>query len=277
MKLFFLIIFLSQTLFASEKCICVSVRPIYSLVASLVKGLDSQGIQTSLYCLLDSNDHHDATLKPSALRALSKSDFTIFLGFYDEDAKNLHAFKNVVFLKNIEGLKILKKRFFASHDVDPHFFLNIKNMKRISHYLCEKIKALYPKNASVLIDKNHQALQIRLDNLDVFMKKNLGKVQKIPYMMSHDFMNYIDDVYHTQGVDVLFKTEDHHASGISPKILKKLHVKKYPLFLDENMRIPFAFTVVDYMGSDLSLDEHTFFNTMQNFVQCFYASLVSAL
>lgn len=277
MRLLLLIFYISQALCAAEKCICVSIRPIYSLVASLVKGVDTHGTKTSLCCLLDSNDHHDATLKPSALRALSKSDLTIFLGFYDEDAKNLHAFKNVIFLKNIDGLKFLKKRFTSAHEVDPHFFLNIKNMKCIGHYLCMKIKALYPKRVSAIIDKNHDALQKRLDELDRYIRKTLKKVQKIPYMMSHDFMNYVDDVYHTQGVEVLFKTDDHHSSGISPKILNKLHVKKYPIFLDENMRIPFAFTVVDYMGSDLPLDEHTFFKATQILVKSFHETLVNAL
>ncbi len=193
---------------AEVPTVAVSIRPLHSLVAGVMNGVGEP-----LLLLSQAASMHGYSLRPSELRAISRSRFVFWIGPSAETmlVKPLEAAaasaQIIAFseLEAVERLPLRKddpvlprpRRPVAGNSeaaIDSHLWLDPLNAVKIAHVVMEVLSAADPDNAG-RYRRNAATLETRLTRLGEDISDLLRPVRAIPFVSFHDSLQYLERRY----------------------------------------------------------------------------------
>ena len=208
----------SVTLAKADVKVVASIKPVHSLVAAVMQGVDTP------YLLVDgAGSPHTYALKPSQARQLQSADLVFWMShdleaFLEKPIESIAANATSVQLMESHGLTKLNFReggAFASHDhddhddkdhddhddhghddkdhdgVDPHVWLDPANAKAMIHEIEEALVAADPAHAAAY-EANAEALMLKIDSLMTEVDAELEPVKGRGYVVFHDAYQYFE-------------------------------------------------------------------------------------
>ncbi|CDZ27356.1 zinc ABC transporter substrate-binding protein ZnuA [Neorhizobium galegae] len=211
--------------------VVVSIKPIHSLVASIMKGVGEPKL------IVDgAASPHTFSLKPSNAAAIEGADVIFWIGpgieaFLEKPLDALAASATVIELEDAPGLKKLPFResgAFEAHDhgdeaeeahdhdhaaedhaghdddhhdhggFDTHLWLDPMNAKAMAAEIEKTLVSADPANAAAY-QANGAALMKDIDALDAELKATIAPVRHKPFIVFHDAYQYFE---HRYGVSV---------------------------------------------------------------------------
>ncbi len=193
--------FSTRQVSAAELRVVASIKPIHSLVASVMAGV---GVPELL--LKGASSPHSFSLKPSDARALAKADVVFWVGpdmevFLTRPVKNLAISAQIVELSRTPGLRLLSLGLDESGEIpeeanlhnhknmDPHIWLNPDNAKLLVGEIVRKLGAADADNAEIYA-ANGAALIAMLNRLTTELDATLAEVRTAPFIVFHDAFQY---------------------------------------------------------------------------------------
>ncbi len=227
--------FLTASVFArqsrAEPAVVVSIKPINSLVAAVMKGVGEP------YLLVrGGGSPHSFSLSPSDARALEGADLLFWVGrnleqFLEGPLEALPHSATVVSLTGSDGIRLLAYREHAeSHethdsgsqdsesvpeghdhheeaDYDPHLWLDLDNARAIVRLAATLLSQHDPSNASIY-ENNAQETLLQLDALERSMERQLAPVKDKGYLVFHDGFQYLQHAFGLNEVGVVILSPD---------------------------------------------------------------------
>jgi zinc transport system substrate-binding protein len=80
------------------------------------------------------------------------------------------------------------------HGVDPHYWLDFENMKKVATVMADKLAELLPQNRPLYM-KNRDAYIKMLDNLNTAYQTQLSQCKNDTVVVSHNALGYVADKY----------------------------------------------------------------------------------
>ncbi|TWF54220.1 zinc ABC transporter substrate-binding protein ZnuA [Neorhizobium alkalisoli] len=211
--------------YAATPNVVVSIKPIHSLVASIM-----QGVAEPKLIVEGAASPHTYNMKPSNAAALQKADLIFWIGhgmesFLEKPLEALGSNANVVTLEDAPGLTKLKFREGGvfepeaeeeghdhaagaeeAHDDgdhdhdgnDVHLWLDPMNAKAMAIEIEKRLVQADPEHAAAY-QANGAALIKKIEALDGELKTTLAPVQNKPFIVFHDAYQYFE---HRYGVKV---------------------------------------------------------------------------
>ncbi|MCJ9669673.1 MULTISPECIES: zinc ABC transporter substrate-binding protein [unclassified Neorhizobium] len=198
--------------------VVVSIKPIHSLVASIMKGVGEPKL------IVDgAASPHTFSLKPSNAAAIESADVIFWIGpgieaFLEKPLDALAASATVIELEDAPGLQKLPLResgAFEAHDhgheaedahehgdhehdghggFDTHLWLDAMNAKAMAAEIEKTLVGADPANAATY-QANGAALMKDLDTLDTELKATIAPVKDKPFIVFHDAYQYFENRY----------------------------------------------------------------------------------
>lgn len=207
--------------------VVVSIKPIHSLVASIMKGLGEPTLIVE-----GAASPHTYSMKPSNASALEKANIVFWVGhgleaFLEKPLESLGSGAKIVELDDAPGLEKLKFReggAFEAHDdgdeheasaeggedhaheeghhheegeFDMHLWLDPVNAKAMAAEIEKTLAAADPDNAATY-KTNLDALSTRLDALDKTLTETVTPIKDKPFVVFHDAYQYFEHRYHVK-------------------------------------------------------------------------------
>lgn len=208
--------------------VVVSIKPIHSLVASIM-----QGISEPALIVEGAASPHTYSMKPSNASALEKANVVFWVGhgleaFLEKPLESLGSGAKIVELDDAPGLEKLKFReggAFEAHDdgdeheaaaegaeghaheeaghhhdegeFDMHLWLDPANAKAMAAEIEKTLAAADPANAATY-KTNLDALNTRLDALDKKLVETVAPIKDKPFIVFHDAYQYFEHRYHVK-------------------------------------------------------------------------------
>lgn len=290
--------------------VVVTIKPIHSLVAAVM-----QGVAEPQLLIQDNSSPHVHAIKPSEAEMLDRAEVIIWVGEIYETAlknrlENLEDNKIIVNLskaKNVRLYPIRQDGFWGtgacshtcdscdtdnekeddyhcqhsskdhSHEPfskDGHLWLAPNNAKAIITQVTQTLTTLDPQHATDYLANSKKIIN-RLNELELEITKSVAPIKGKPYMMIHDFSQYFDRYFETNGVGTVL---DASHSEPTPKFLRQVTSKltngnakclivepqfksKTTQMLIEDTGIPTQ--QIDYLGSDLDKGPDCYFEIMR--------------
>jgi zinc transport system substrate-binding protein len=200
--------------------IVATIRPVYSLLASLTQGVS----QPTLLLKHQASPHH-YTLRPSEKQLLKEADFIFWIGpelesFLPSILATIPSDHYAIRLDKTPGLQLLPMRTGKSwvvdtadeqghlhhhHGVnskDPHIWLSPDNAAKMSSYMTDVLIQYDPAHRTQY-ENNLKALKDRLKTLDAAIKKQLKASSNVPFLVFHDGYQYFERAYGLKGVGAI--------------------------------------------------------------------------
>lgn len=203
--------------------VVVSIKPIHSLVAAIMKGVGEPKL------IVDgAASPHTFTMRPSNARTLEAAKVVFWVGhgmeaFLEKPLEALASKATVVTLEDASGLEKLKFReggAFEAHDhgeddhgehghedhahadhddhdhegFDTHLWLDPMNAKVLAAEIERALVKADPANAAAY-KTNAVALAKNIDALDAELKTTLAPVKDKPFVVFHDAYQYFEHHY----------------------------------------------------------------------------------
>jgi zinc transport system substrate-binding protein len=206
--------------------VVVSIKPIHSLVASIMKGVGEPALIVE-----GAASPHTYSMKPSNAAALEKANIVFWVGrgleaFLEKPLESLGSGAKIVELDDAPGLEKLKFReggAFEAHDdgdeheagaegteaheeaghhhdegeFDLHLWLDPINAKAMAVEIEKTLAAADPANAATY-KTNLDALNTRLDALDKKLVETVAPIKDKPFIVFHDAYQYFEHRYHVK-------------------------------------------------------------------------------
>ncbi|MCV9996734.1 zinc ABC transporter substrate-binding protein [Pararhizobium sp. YC-54] len=202
--------------------VVVSIKPIHSLVASIMQGVGEPALIVE-----GAASPHTYSMKPSNALALEKANVVFWVGhgleaFLEKPLESLGSGAKIVELDDAPGLEKLKFReggAFEAHDdgdehagaeghaheeaghdegeFDMHFWLDPANAKAMAAEIEKTLASADPDNAATY-KTNLDALNTRLDTLDKKLVETVAPVKDKPFIVFHDAYQYFEHRYHVK-------------------------------------------------------------------------------
>ncbi len=186
---------------AAELRVVVSIKPIHSLVTSVMTGVGKPEL-----LLKGASSPHSFNLKPSDARTLSKADIVFWVGpdmevFLTRPLETLAASAQSVELSKTPGLKLLPSKLDQGgeideetnhpphENIDPHFWLNPDNAIVLVEEIVKQLGLADADNAG-LFAANGAALIAALNRLITELEATLAAVKTAPFIVYHDAFQY---------------------------------------------------------------------------------------
>ncbi|CAA7617267.1 High-affinity zinc uptake system protein ZnuA [Candidatus Terasakiella magnetica] len=184
--------------------VLVSIKPLHSLVASIMKGVGEPGLIVS-----GNASPHSYALKPSDARALERAKLVVWVGkdFETWLARSLSQRQDTIALQGLPGLTRLATReggIWEAHDhgkhdhdheeIDGHLWLDADNAARLVDEVRERLTTLDPANATAYT-ANAAATKHRITEMDKDLKARLAPVATASYVVFHDAHQYFEKRY----------------------------------------------------------------------------------
>lgn len=199
--------------------VVVSIKPIHSLVASIMQGVGEPSLIVE-----GAASPHTYSMKPSNAAALQDADVVFWIGhgmeaFLEKPLASLGGDAKVVELDDAPGLTKLKFReggAFEPHDdgdegedhadahhhdegeFDMHLWLDPMNAKAMAAEIEATLEKADPGNIA-RYRANLEALKARLDTLDTSLAAKIAPIKDKPFIVFHDAYQYFE---HRYGVKV---------------------------------------------------------------------------
>jgi zinc transport system substrate-binding protein len=186
--------------------VVVSIKPLHSLVASVM-----DGVGAPLLLVKSSADPHSYTLKPSEAQALDAAQFVVWAGpgvetFLEKAVAALAGKAHVLRLDREKSLKLLKAReggLWEGQDghhghkhgeIDGHVWLDIDNAAAIVRATARELSLLDKDNAAKYAANADKAVAA-LKTLDSDLRKLLAPLKGKRFIVSHDQLQYLEKRY----------------------------------------------------------------------------------
>ena len=185
--------------------VVVSIKPIHSIVESLMDGIASPEL-----LLKSNNSAHTFHLKPSQIRMIEDADLVVSIGDQFEIGlrkalKNLNS-KNRVEITNLNNLDLhqyradkIYEKDHQEHDqenstYDMHLWLDISNMKKIANHIYLLLVDVDPVNTN-RYNQNLQLLTSKLDALETEIEAQMHPFSSKIYATFSDTIQYFEKKY----------------------------------------------------------------------------------
>lgn len=201
---------------ADGPVVVVSIKPIHSLVAAIMRGIGDPVL------LVDgAASPHSFVLKPSHAAALEEADLVIRVGgavdaFLERSLAAIAPDAAAIELIDDENLAILGVRTDAvwephadDHDdealaaghgsIDSHVWLDPVNAGHIARRVTETLATLDPTHA-LAYRENLARLEPRLAMLDGALARALAPIRNEPFIVFHDAFQYLEKRYGLRAV-----------------------------------------------------------------------------
>ncbi len=207
--------------------VVVSIKPIHSLVASIMHGVGEPALIVE-----GAASPHTYSMKPSNAAALEKANIVFWVGhgleaFLEKPLESLGGGAKIVELDDAPGLEKLKFReggAFEPHDdgdeheanaegteghaheeghhhdegeFDMHLWLDPANAKAMATEIEKTLTEADPDNAATY-KANLDALGTRLDALDKSLFETVAPIKDKPFIVFHDAYQYFEHRYHVK-------------------------------------------------------------------------------
>jgi zinc transport system substrate-binding protein len=192
------------TAFAAPNVI-VSIKPIHSLVASIMKGVAEPGL------IVDGvASPHTYQMKPSDATRLQNAEIVFWVGhdlekFMEKPLETLGSKARIVELDDAPGLIKLPTResgTFEPHadgdehhegevEYDLHLWLNTSNAKAMAAEIEKTLVDADPGNAQLYV-KNLNELNTKLDSLSAEIRQTVAPIKDKPFIVFHDAYQYFE-------------------------------------------------------------------------------------
>lgn len=196
---------------AEPPAVLVSIKPLHSLVASVMRGVGEPGLIVS-----GTASPHGYTMRPSDARALEHAKLVVWVGKEFETwlERPLNKRPDALSMAALPGLTRLDTReggVWEPHDhghehhddhghhddhdeVDGHLWLDTGNAALLVNAVAERLSALDPANAPRYA-ANAADTRRSLEALDSGLKAQLAPVADRPYVVFHDAHQYFERRY----------------------------------------------------------------------------------
>jgi zinc transport system substrate-binding protein len=194
-----------STLANAEVKVMASIKPIHSLVASVMEGIGAPGL------IVDgSNSPHTYTLKPSDAAALEQADVIFWVGheleaFLEKPLASLGQNARQVSFMDAQDIKTLAVRedanFAADHhagehhvegeESDPHIWLDPENAKAMVKTIAKSLSIADATHAAAY-STNAEKTLAKLDALSRDIQSNLAPVRDQGFIVFHDAYQYFE-------------------------------------------------------------------------------------
>jgi zinc transport system substrate-binding protein len=191
--------------------VVVSIKPLHSLVASVM-----DGVGAPLLLVKTSADPHSYTLKPSEAQALGAAQLVVWAGpgvetFLEKPVAALAGKARVLRLDREKTLTLLKAREGglwegegAAHrghghahrhgEIDGHVWLDIDNAAAIARAAAREL-SLVDKGNAAKYAANADAAVAALKALDADLRRQLAPLKGKRFIVSHDQLQYFEKRY----------------------------------------------------------------------------------
>ena len=146
---------------------------------------------------------HDYEPTPKLVASIEKSALVLYSGAGLEPWTSGFEFKNrAIDMSRFVALRTL-------HDtttVDPHYWLDFQNMKKVTEIITQELITVSPKNRTLYLQNKKSYLQM-LENLDALYQKKLASCKRDTVVVNHNAFGYLANKYN-------FHVES--LSGLSP-------------------------------------------------------------
>ena len=223
--------------------VVVSIKPIHSLVASVM-----QGVGEPTLLVRGGASPHSYSMKPSDAKALSAADLVVWVGpelesFLEKPLKANAPKATRLTLMELKGLTLLETReggAWEAHDhgheggrkgghdhkhdhkghdhaeeheeLNSHIWLDPANARAIVTATAEALAAKDPAGAEAYRTNADRTLQ-QLDALDAELKATLAPVKDKPFVVFHDAYQYFEARYDLSAVGSITVSPDRRPSA----------------------------------------------------------------
>ncbi len=189
--------------------VIVSIKPLHSLVASVM-----EGVAVPEVLLKGSASVHAYALRPSEAEALRTADVVFWIGpafevFLEKPIAALAGKARIIAVMSAPGMNILSARdggvwedHHTSHSAtrsDGHIWLDPHSAKALVAEIAQQLAAVDQPHAAQY-RANALTLQARLDALDAALKAQLAPFQNSPFVVFHDAYQYFENRYNLRAV-----------------------------------------------------------------------------
>ena len=200
-RLAILCIFLTASPAAAAPHVLATIKPIHSLVASVMRGVGEPELLVE-----GAASEHGYALKPSDARKLADADVIFWVGpnletFMVAPLDSLSGHARVVTLENLDTLRRLPARNgglwgYDRDDgaTDPHIWLDAHNAIAMVRVIAAELAHDDPANAKTYY-ANAAATIGGLTKLDRALSARLTAVRNRPYIVFHDGYHYFEARY----------------------------------------------------------------------------------
>ena len=193
--------------------VVVSIKPIHSLVASVMEGVGSPTL-----IVKGSASPHGYSLKPSDAQAIAKAKIVFWVGeelerFLEKSIQSLAKNAETIWMVDAPGITRLEFReggaigeheegskghsAHAGHDhgtIDMHLWLDPENAKAMVRYIAQSLKEADAENAQKYA-ANAEALIAELGSLDRELTETLSPLKGARFIVFHDSTQYFEKRY----------------------------------------------------------------------------------
>ncbi|MCU7852148.1 MAG: zinc ABC transporter substrate-binding protein [Candidatus Thiodiazotropha sp. (ex Monitilora ramsayi)] len=299
-----LVLNLFSPLIQAEPKVVVSIKPIHSLIAGLMRDIGEP-----LLLIDDNQSPHNMSLRPSNARALNEADLIVWIGSSLEpslsrllDSHNHDA--EVVSMIDTPGLLLLPMR--VNHDWETH--QHIEHHQKVNNHSASGTQTwdnhiwLSPDNAILMVRhltqvlirldelhseqylKNSRSLINRLQALDRDLASRITAVHETPFIVFHDAYHYFEQHFQLNAVGSVSVSPERlsgarHIHDLRQKIR---HLNARCVFTEPQFEPKLVRTLVDGtqvrigqldpLGQALPSGPDTYFTLMQrlseNLIEC---------
>jgi len=198
---------------AGEADVVVTIKPIHSLVASVM-----EGVGTPLLLVDGKASPHSFSLRPSQVQAVDSAAMLIRVSdrlepFTGKLVRALPEGVELITLVDAPGVRLLEQRhtgtFEHRHDDEPeghgaegdhdadaseadaHIWLDPENAKAISRYVADALARRFPEHAA-RFKANAEKLIREIDALTGELSATTRPLQGMPFIVFHDAYQYFD-------------------------------------------------------------------------------------
>ncbi|TCQ09916.1 zinc transport system substrate-binding protein [Rhizobium sp. PP-F2F-G36] len=239
------------TAHAQTPDVVVSIKPIHSLVASIMAGVGEPKLIVE-----GAASPHTYNMKPSNAAALQKANVVFWMGegmehFLEKPLETLGSKATIVALEEAPGVEKLPQREggpFEPHDdgdeaeaahdhdsadghdakhahddgeFDMHSWLDPRNAKAMAAEIETVLAKADPEHAATY-RTNRETLDARIDALDLAIAATLAPIKDRPFIVFHDAYQYFENRY---GVTVAGSITVSPETAPGAQRLKEIHAK----------------------------------------------------
>ena len=144
-------------------------------------------------------DPHSFEPTPQLMVSVEKSALILYSGAGLEPwIQNFNFKDKAINLSKYVHLRKLKHEEEAEHHshnaIDPHYWLDFDNMKKISMVITDRLIKLLPENKTIYIQNRDKYIKM-LEKLNVAYQTQLSECKNDTVVVSHNALGYIADKY----------------------------------------------------------------------------------
>lgn len=292
--------------------VTVSIKPVHSLVAGVMQGIDEPHLLVK-----GGASPHDYRLRPSDIRAIEQARVVFWIGpgmenFLLKPLENVKGKVWTVALLETPDIKVLPlrtggaweahrhdhERSSEDHDPhdhdhdheashDPHIWLDPVNAIAMTREIVSTLGKIDPEHQADY-QRNGAALIERLNRMNQQLESDLARIKEQPYVVFHDAYQYFEQRYGLNAVgSVVLDPEQRPGAQRVAEIQARIRdLKVRCVFSEPQFQSALAVTIVsgsdaqrgilDPLGAELSEGPDAYFQLLQGLADALRTCLSKA-